>query len=277
MIISLLIGLNLINADKPLVTFPVDISGEAYVGKYFRDTTAGRYSIDAGMEVSADLVDVAGQRFFVLYRDELESGKQAGNVTFDPFMAHYYLTGGFRFNIMDLITISPYIVHDCSHNIDRPPDTSGLKVVFNRMTLALGTPGAFANHNLDHIQEGEWYERLNARLTYAWFPHDTIVDALNSTDLFHDLQLDVIYDQPVYKDIYATARIYAYFARFKPAWDSDSLDLDPFWEHKFAPQIGIGVKRKEAALELYLRYWVSANFRLHSPGRWPYLALHLRF
>jgi hypothetical protein len=272
MIVSLLVGLSLFNVN---LTFPIEPSGELYVGKYFRDTTYGRYSIDAGVEVSTDLIDVAGQRFFILYRDELESGKQPGNVAFDPFMAHFYLTGGFRFNLFDRVGLSAYLVHDCTHNIDRVPDSN--KVVFNRVTLALGTPGAFNNLNLETIREGAWYERLNVKLTYAWFPHDTVIDALNSTDLFHDYQLDVIFDQPIYKNIYASARIYAYFARFRPGWDSDTLDLDRFWEHKFAPQAGIGVMRKKAALELYLRYWVSANFRLHAPGRWPYLGLHLRF
>lgn len=272
----LLAGLSLVNAiDGPIVSFPLDYAGEAYVGKYFRDTSVGRYNIDAGMEVSLDMLDVAGQRFFLLYRDELESGKQVGNVAFDPFMAHFYLTGGFRFNFFDKVTASTYLVHDCTHNIDRSPDSN--KVVFNRVTFAVGTPGAFANKNLEAIKEGAWYEHLNGRLTYAWYPHDTIIDALNSTDMFHDLQLDVIYDQPIYKNIYATARIYAYFARFRPGWDSDTLDIEPFWEHKFAPQIGVGVVRGNAAFEIYLRYWVSANFRLHSPGPWPYLGVHLRF
>jgi len=273
MIVSLLVGLSLVNVN---VSFPIEPTGEVFVGKYFRDTTYGRYNIDAGMEVSTDLIDVAGQRFFILYRDELESGKQLGNVTFDPFMAHFYLTGGFRFNLFDKATASTYLVHDCTHNIDRNPDSN--KIVFNRMTFAAGTPGAFNNRNLNFIKEGAWYERLNARLTYAWFPHDTVIDALNSTDMFHDLQLDLIFDQPIYKNIYASARIYAYFARFRPGWDSDTLNLAPFWEHKFAPQAGIGVLRGDrVALELYLRYWVSANFRLHAPGHWPYLGLHLRF
>jgi len=275
MILSLLVGLSLINVDRPIVSFPIEPSGELYVGKYYRDTTYGRYSIDAGMEISTDLIDVAGQRFFILYRDDLESGKQAGNVSFDPFMAHFYLTGGFRFNILDKAGAAAYIVHDCTHMIDRPPDSN--KVVFNRMTLAVGTPGAFVNENLNFIEDGEWYERLNARLTYAWFPHDTVVDALNSTDMFHDCQLDVIFDQPIYKNVYASARIYAYFARFRPGWDSDTLDLEPFWEHKFAPQLGIGFLKEKAAFEVYLRYWASANFRLHAPGKWPYLGFHLRF
>jgi len=273
MIVSLLVGLNLFSIN---LSVPLEPSGEVFVGKYFRDTTYGRYNIDAGMEVSTDLIDVAGQRFFILYRDELESGKQKGNVTFDPFMAHFYLTGGFRFNLFDKATASTYLVHDCTHNIDRVPDSN--KIVFNRMTFAAGTPGAFNNRNLERIKEDAWHERLNARLTYAWYPHDTVIDALNSTDLFHDYQIDLIFDQPIYKNIYASARIYAYFARFRPGWDSDTLDLAPFWEHKFAPQAGIGVLRGDrVALELYLRYWVSVNFRLHAPGHWPYLGLHLRF
>jgi hypothetical protein len=271
MIVSLLVGLSLVNVN---VSFPIEPTGEVFVGKYFRDTTYGRYNIDVGIEVSTDLVDVAGQRFFISYRDELEAGKQLGNVTFDPFMAHYYLTGGFRFNLFDKANLSTYLVHDCIHNIDRSYDS--LKVVFNRVTFAAGTPGAFNNRNLEHIKEGAWYERFNAKLTYAWYPHDTVIDALNSTDLFHDYQLDVIFDQPIYKNIYASARIYGYLARFRPGWDSDTLDLAPFWEHKFAPQVGIGFLREKASFEVYLRYWVSANFRLHAPGPWPYLGLHLR-
>jgi hypothetical protein len=277
MIVSLLVGLNLVSQ---IVTFPISPTGEVFVGKYFNKAETPKelqYNIDAGMEVSTDLVDVAGQRFFIAYRDELFSGNDfEANVTFDPRMVHFYLTGGFRFNLFDKANLATYLVHDCTHNIDRNPDSN--KVVFNRMTLAVGTPGAFNNRNLERIKEGAWYERLNARLTYAWFPHDTVVDALNSTDMFHDLQFDVIFDQPIYKNIYASARIYAYFARFRPGWDSDTLDLAPFWEHKFAPQAGIGVLRGDrVALELYLRYWVSANFRLHAPGPWPYLGLHLRF
>ncbi|MBA7680720.1 hypothetical protein ES703_89041 [subsurface metagenome] len=276
MIASLLVGLSLFNASiTEIVSFPINPTGEVYVGKYFRDSTYGRYNIDVGIEVSTDLIDVAGQRFFILYRDELEAGKQLGNVAFDPFMAHYYLTGGFRFNLFDKATVSTYLVHDCIHNIDRSYDS--LKVVFNRITFAAGTPGAFNNRNLSFIKEGAWYERFNARLTYAWYPHDTVIDALNSTDLFHDYQIDLIFDQPIYKNIYASARIYGYLARFRPGWDSDTLNLNPFWEHKFAPQAGIGFLREKAAFEIYLRYWVSADFRLHAPGPWPYLGLHLRF
>ncbi|MBD3285614.1 hypothetical protein GF359_04085 [candidate division WOR-3 bacterium] len=277
MIVCLLAGLNLFSAVE--VSFPIEPSGEAYVGKYFNKAETEKelqYNIDVGIGVTLDLIDVAGQRLFVMYRDDLMSGNDFGaNVTFDPRMAHFDLTAGFRFNILNKANAALYVKHDCTHNIDRPPDSN--KVVFNRVTFVAGTPGAFCNKNLDYISEGQWFERLNGRLTYAWYPHDTIIDALNSTDLFHDLQLDLIFDQPIYKNVYTSTRIYTYIARFRPGWDSDTLNLEPFWEHKFAPQIGVGVLRQKAAFELYLRYWVSANFRLHSPGPWPYLGIHLRF
>lgn len=280
MILSLLVGLSLINADKPLITFPIDPTGEAYVGKYFiseetpKDTL---YNINVGIEASMDVLDVAGQRFFIAYRDDMISGKQEGNVTFDPRMAHAYLMGGFRFNIMDKAGAALYINHDCTHNIDRPHDT--LKVVFNRITFAAGTPGAFVNSNLERITTAQWFERLNGKITYEWFPHDTLIDALNSTDLYHAFQIDVIFDQPIYKNIYASARIFAYLSRIKPKPDAQGA-YDPFWGIQFAPQIGIGVLRENAALELYLRSWLIADIGdigFREPDPWPYLGLHLRF
>jgi len=280
MIASLLVGLSLFNVEKPIVSFPIDIAGNAYVGKYFvseetpKDTM---YNIDVGIQVSMDVLDVARQRFFIGYRDDLISGKQEGNVTFDPRMAHTYLTGGFRFNIMDKATATLYISHDCTHNIDRPHDT--LKVVFNRITFSAGTPGAYDNKNLKLISIGQWYERLNGKLTYEWFPHDTLIDALNSTDLYHAFQIDVIFDQPIYKNIYASARIFTYLTRIKPKPD-DQGAYEPFWGFQFAPQIGIGVVRERTALELYLRSWLVADIGdigFREPDPWPYLGLHLRF
>lgn len=284
MTLLLLAGLNLLNAvQKPIVSFPIQPSGELFVGKYFPNDTGPKaklYNIDVGIEISTDLIDVAGQRFFISYRDELISGNDfAANVAFDPRMAHFYLIGGFRFNILEKANLALYLNHDCTHNIDRRPDS--FKVVFNRVTVAAGTPGAFNNANLRKIFETTWPERLNAKLTYEWYPHDTLIDALNSTDLYHAFQLDASYDQPIYKNIYASARIYGYLTRIKPkpGTPADSM-YTPFWGYKFAPQIGVGVLRPKGALELYLRYWALADvgdIGFHEPGHWPYLGLHLRF
>ena len=102
MIAYLLAGLSLFNAVS--VSFPIEPSGEAYVGKYFNKAETPKelqYNIDVGMEISLDLFDVAGQRLFILYRDDLMSGNDFGaNVTFDPRMAHFDLTAGFRFDIL---------------------------------------------------------------------------------------------------------------------------------------------------------------------------------
>lgn len=280
----LLVGLSLFNAvPRPIVSFPIAPSGELFVGKYFPNDTGPKarlYNIDVGVEVSTDLIDIAGQRFFISYRDELIAGNDfSANVAFDPRMAHFYLIGGFRFNVLDKVNLAAYINHDCTHNIDRVPDS--LKVVYNRVTFAAGTPGAFNNRNLASITNGEWFERLNGKLTYEWYPHDTMIDALNSTDLYHAFQLDASFDQPIYKNIYASARLYGYLTRIKPkpGVDPDS-SYEPFWGYKFAPQIGVGVLRQHAALELYIRYWAAADvgdIGFHEPGRWPYVGLHLRF
>jgi len=279
MIVYLLTGLSLFSAVN--VSFPIEPSGEVYVGKYFNKAETPKelqYNIDVGIEVSLDLIDVAGQRLFILYRDDLMSGNDFGaNVTFDPYLAHFDLTAGFRFNIIDKAAAAFYVKHDCTHYIDRAPDS--LKVVYNRVTFAAGTPGAFRNKNLDYILEGHWSERLNARLIYEWYPHDTVIDALNSTDLYHAWQMDVSFDQPVYENIYTSARLHTYLTRIKPKPDAE-IEYDPFWGYKVAPQVGVGVLREKAAFELYLRYWAVADvgdIGFHEPGRWPFLGLHLRF
>ncbi|MBN2381164.1 hypothetical protein JXM67_15300 [candidate division WOR-3 bacterium] len=281
MIVSLLVGLSLFNVeDKPLVTFPIEVAGEAYVGKFFITTETPKdtiFNIDVGIQASMDVIDVAGHRFFIAYRDELYSGVQEGNVTFDPREAHYYLIGGFRFNVMDKVAASLFINHDCNHNIDRRYDS--LKVVFNRITLSLGTPGAYTNNNLSKITTGQWYERLNGKITYEWFPHDTVIDALNSTDIYHAFRVEAIFDQPVYRYIYASARISTYLSRIKPKPD-DPEAYEPFWGFEFAPQIGIGVVRERSALELYLKSWLVADIGdigFREPNPWPYLVLNLRF
>lgn len=277
----LLAGLSLFSAEDHLVSFPIDAWGEAYVGKYFITDSTPKdtlFNIDVGIQASMDIIDVAGQRFFISYRDELFAGSQwDANVTFDPRMAHAYLMGGFRFNIMDKAGAALYINHDCTHNIDRWYDT--LKVVFNRITLSAGTPGAYTNANLGAVTKGKWYNRLNGKFTYEWFPHDTLIDALNSTDLYHAFQIDVIYDQPIYKNIYASARLFAYLSRIKPKPDAPGA-YEPFWGAQFAPQIGIGVVRERTSLELYLRSWLISDIGdigFREPDPWPYLGLHLRF
>ncbi|GEM_PF-2307625 len=282
MITSLLIGLTLFNSndEKPLISFPIDVSGEAYVGKYFISEPSPKdtmFNIDVGIQASLDVIDIAGQRFFIAYRDELIAGTQVGNVAFDPRMAHYYLLTGFRFNVMDKIAAKLYLNHDCNHNIDRRHDT--LKVVFNRFILAVGTPGAFANKNLEFIAKSPWYKRLNAKITYEYFPHDTIIDALNSTDIYHGIQIDLLFDKPIYKNIYATARLFTYFSRIKPKPNAPEA-YEPFWGTQLAPQIGIGILRKDVSLELYLRSWLVADIGdigFREPDPWPYLGLHLRF
>lgn len=280
MIAYLLVGLSLANSVEKPVSFPIEASGEAFVGKYFITTETPKdsmFNIDVGIEASMDVIDVYGQRFFIAYRDVLYSGTQEGNVTFDPREAHYYLKGGFRFNVLDKAGAEFFINHDCNHNIDRRHDT--LKVVFNRLTFSAGTPGAYVNNNIEKISTGRWLDRLNGKVTWEWFPHDTLIDALNSTDIYHGIQLDVIYDQPIYNNIYASARIFSYFSRIKPKPDVVGA-YEPFWGVELAPQVGVGVLREKTVLELYLKSWLVADIGdigFREPDPWPYLVLHLRF
>ena len=148
------------------VSFPLSHRGEVSLAKYIGESK--RYNMDIGIGLEVSLISFRNSFVSIEYRDELEMAEQVGNIVFDPFYSHYYGILRFETIFKDLRLFTDY-VHDCKHNIDRLPDSN--KVVFNRFR------GGF----LYHRKPATFFIR------YGYYPHAVFIDWLNSTDLYHDL------------------------------------------------------------------------------------------
>jgi len=165
-------------------------SGLFYGGKY--TGYSERYNIDAGIDLTTYLLSWEKTDLYIEYISNLEMAKQVGNVTMDPRYAHYFIIGGLRTKLKGYILRS-YIVHDCKHIIDFPPDSN--KVVFNRLKFAV-------SRNLRNLKsrfqvntrKNKRARRVSWEAIYGFYPQSKIIDYLNSRPYYkHDFEITFNY------------------------------------------------------------------------------------
>jgi len=160
-------------------------SGSIYFGKYTGNSE--RYNLDAGVDVSVSLLSWERTDFFVEYISNLEMAKQVGNVTFDPRYAHYFINGGFKVEKCGYVFKS-YLVHDCKHIIDFPPDSN--KVVFNRLKFSVSRNlnGFVDRFQIRQVQKSR-KRRPRWQFIYGFYPQSKVIDYLNSKSYYrHDFE-----------------------------------------------------------------------------------------
>ena len=168
----------------------LDPCGSVYFGKYTGNNE--RYNLDAGVDVSVSLLNWGKTDFFVEYISNLEMGKQVGNVTFDPRYAHYFINGGFKVEKCGYVFKS-YLVHDCKHIIDFPPDSN--KVVFNRLKFSVSRNlnGFVDRFQIRQVQKSR-KRRPRWEFIYGFYPQSKVIDYLNSKSYYrHDFELRMEY------------------------------------------------------------------------------------
>jgi hypothetical protein len=165
-------------------------SGMGYFGKYTGNSE--RYNLDGGLDISISLLSWQSTEFFIEYKNILEMGKQVGNISLDPLYSHTFIIGGFRFKKGSHL-IKSYLVHDCKHVIDQPPDSN--KVVFNRLKFSLShNLSSFRNRFQIRTTKKDRLRKLRWEFIYGFYPKSKVIDYLNSRPYYHhDFELTLEY------------------------------------------------------------------------------------
>ncbi len=167
--------------------FTFRFHGDGWIGKYYgkpvKEEDSTRYNMDTSVWLSVNIYETHNLNFYIMYRDDLDMAKQVGNIVFDPYLSHYWISGGVYF-WMNKFYINPYITHDCIHIIDRPLDSlvgAGIKVVFNRLKIRMGN-----SNDLMRLRELK-----DKRISYimaletGFYPQSKIIDYLNTKGFYH--------------------------------------------------------------------------------------------
>ena len=165
-------------------------SGSAYFGKYTGNSE--RYNLEGGIDILLSTLSWKTSDFFVEYISNLEMARQVGNVSLDPRYSHTFIIGGFRFKKGSYL-IKSYLVHDCKHVIDQPPDSN--KVVFNRLKFSLShNLSSFRNRFQIRTTKKDRLRKLRWEFIYGFYPKSKVIDYLNSRPYYHhDFELTLEY------------------------------------------------------------------------------------
>ncbi len=156
-------------------------SGMGYFGKYTGNSE--RYNLDGGLDISISLLSWQSTEFFIEYKNILEMGKQVGNISLDPLYSHTFIIGGFKVK-KHCYLFKSYLVHDCKHVIDKPPDSN--KVVFNRLKFSISQNlSCFFKRFQVEINKKERMRKLRWEFIYGFYPQSQVIDYLNSKPYYH--------------------------------------------------------------------------------------------
>jgi len=229
-------------------------SGSAYIGKY--SSNSERYNVDAGEDILFSLLSWEKIDFFVEYTTNLEMAKQVGNVTLDPRYAHWFIIGGFKLRKGSYL-LKSYLVHDCKHIIDFPPDSN--KVVFNRLKFSLSKN--FSNLE-QRFQTGfEKEKRLRKprwEFIYGFYPQSKVIDYLNSRPYYHhDFALHLEY--PLF--FFTRAE---FFSGIKGTYTISANDPPKYYKD-ISILIEVSIFRKKGSFGFYIEYFPLSQDPMKSP------------
>jgi|UniRef100_A0A7V3RH12 hypothetical protein len=166
------------------VEFPLEFNGKVFLGKYLNSDTT-RFNMDASAQLRCKMVEYKFLSFFMEYRDDLDMAEQKGGVSLDPRYSHYFVTGGFEYDLNKLYTQIVFI-HDCVHDIDYEVEGTP---VFNRIMLSLANKNYHPSNQILTKQKFLW--AFNLRFYPHWRYYGWDINA--GADYQYDFNFDGIY------------------------------------------------------------------------------------